>query len=295
MSGETVHARSVTLRDWLALIRFSHTIFALPFALIALLCATAGRPPLRVLGLCVLAMVAARTAAMAYNRFADRELDGRNPRTRGREIPRGVISPPAALALALGAGAVFVLAAALLAPLCGWLALPVLAVLFGYSHAKRFTALCHLWLGVALGLAPPAAWLAGRGELDTSIVASLILGLGVSLWVAGFDVLYACQDVDFDRGEGLFSLPVRLGPARALGVARIAHAFAVLCFAGFGFLAGLGIVWHLGLALAALLLFLEHRVVRADDLSRINLAFFTLNGAVGIAMLAAVIFDLWLS
>lgn len=281
------------LRDWLALIRFSHTIFALPFALIALLVATAGRPPLRLLGLCVLAMVAARTAAMAYNRFVDREIDGRNPRTRGREIPRGAIRPGAVLALALGAAAVFVGTAWLIAPLCGWLAIPVLAVLFGYSHAKRFTALSHLWLGAALGLAPPAAWLAARGTVDGSVFAPLVLGFAVAVWVAGFDILYACQDVDFDRGAGLFSLPVRLGPGRALVLARLFHGLAVGAFILFGAIAAMGWVWFAGVGGSAVLLALQHRLVRPDDLSRIDLAFFTLNGAVGLAMLGCAALDLW--
>ncbi len=287
-------SRGTGFADWFALIRFSHTVFALPFALIALFVATGGRPSLLVLVLCVLAMVAARTAAMAYNRFADRELDARNPRTRGREIPRGAIAARHALLLALGAGAVFVAIAAVIAPICGLFALPVLALLFGYSHAKRFTSLCHLWLGAALGLAPAAAWLAARGALDASITAPLVLGLGVALWVAGFDVLYACQDTDFDRKAGLFSLPARWGPQRALSVARGLHAGAALLFAAFGFVTALGWIWYAGVAVAAILLALQHRLVRADDLSRVDLAFFTLNGAIGVWMLAVCLAELWL-
>ena len=292
--GPTGTVARPEVRDWLSLIRFSHTIFALPFALIAVLFATSGRPPVRVLTLCVLAMVAARTAAMAYNRYVDRAIDARNPRTRGRELPRGAIRPGAALALALGAAAAFVVCAFLLAPTCGWLSLPVLVILLGYSHAKRFTSLCHLWLGVALGLAAPAAWVAARGAIDATIAAPLVLGLGVTFWVAGFDVLYACQDLEFDRAEGLFSLPARLGPVRALSIARGLHAIAAILFALFGLAVGAGFCWYLGVAAAGLLLVHEHRLVRADDLSRIDLAFFTLNGAVGLAMLAVAVADLWL-
>ncbi|MCC6781684.1 MAG: UbiA family prenyltransferase [Planctomycetes bacterium] len=293
MTDGTAPARA-PLADWLALIRFSHTVFALPFALLALFVATDGRPPLRVLVLCVLAMVAARTAAMAYNRWLDRAIDARNPRTRNREIPRGAIAPRQALALALIAGAGFVVVAAWLAPICGWLALPTLALLFGYSHAKRFTASCHLWLGAALGLAPAAAWLAAHGAIEPTLVAALVLGLGVMLWVAGFDILYACQDADFDRREGLHSWPARLGIPNALRLARALHAAAALGFLAFGFVAALGWIWFVGVLLASGLLALQHRIVKADDLSRVNLAFFTLNGVVGLWMLAVGLLDLWL-
>lgn len=283
------------LKDWFALIRFSHSIFALPFALISLLVATGGRPGVRTLLLVVLAMVCARSAAMAYNRFADRDLDAANPRTREREIPRGAIRARAALGFALVCSAAFVATARLLNTACFWLSLPTLAVLLGYSHAKRFTSLSHVWLGIALGLASPAAWIAARGAFDASFVASVVLGLGVTAWVAGFDVVYACQDEAFDRSRGLHSLPARLGAARALVVARLLHAVAIVGFAGFGAWTGLGVAYFLGVAATALLLAFEHRLVRPGELGRVDMAFFTMNGVVGLAMLAFTAIDLYLA
>jgi 4-hydroxybenzoate polyprenyltransferase len=268
-------------------------VFALPFALIALLVATGGRPPVRLLAAVVAAMVLARSAAMAFNRFADRELDARNPRTAGREIPRGVISPRQALAFTILCSAGFVAVAATLGQLCLVLSIPVLAVLLGYSYAKRFTAAAHLWLGTALGLAPPAAHIAAVGRIDGGLWAPVLLGGAVAAWVAGFDVLYACQDEDFDRREGLFSLPARWGRARALLAARALHAAAVAGFVGFGWLAGSGTAYFVGVAVAASLLVVEHRLIRPDDLGRIRAAFFTLNGLVSVALLAFTLVDLY--
>jgi len=282
-----------TVRDYASLVKLSHSVFALPFALIALLVATGGWPKPRTLALVVVAMVCARTAAMAYNRFADRDVDARNPRTAGRELPRGVIRPGQALALTVVAGLAFVAAAAALGPVCGLLSLPVLAVLLGYSHAKRFTAWSHVWLGVALGLAPPAAWVAVTGAVDAGIVPALVLGLGVTLWVAGFDVLYACQDEAFDRAVGLHSIPARFGVARAMVLSRVAHAGAVVLFAAFGISVGLGLAYHAGVAAAAVFLALQHRVLRDADLRRLDGGFFTLNGVVGIALLSATLLDLY--
>jgi 4-hydroxybenzoate polyprenyltransferase len=283
------------VRTFASLVKLSHSVFALPFALLSLLCATGGRPSWRTLALVVGAVVAARTAAMAYNRFADRELDAQNPRTAGREIPRGAVSARAALALALLAGAVFLGCCALLSPLCFWLGLPTLAWLFGYSHAKRFSSLCHLWLGTALGIAPLAAWLAVDGEFSARAWAPFVLGLAVACWVAGFDVLYACQDEAFDRAHGLFSLPARLGARRAMYVARALHAAAIAGFAAFGWLVPLGPGWLLGTAVAAALLAWQHRLLRPDDLSRIHMAFFTANGVIAVLMFVAGCVDLYLS
>lgn len=277
------------------LVKLSHSVFALPFALLALLVAADGRPSLRLSGLVVAAVVAARTAAMAFNRFADRDLDAANPRTRMREIPRGVVSPAAALSLALGAGAAFLAAAWLLSPVCFWLGLPTLAWLYGYSYAKRFSSLCHLWLGAALGVAPVAAWLAHDGAFGARLWAPFVLGLSVSVWVAGFDVLYACQDDAFDRARGLFSIPARLGRPGALRVSRTLHALAVVGFAAFGVLAPLGQAYQAGVVLAAVLLVLQHRLVRADDLSRIDAAFFTANGTLAIVLFAAGCVDLYVT
>jgi 4-hydroxybenzoate polyprenyltransferase len=275
--------------DYLRLVKFSHSVFALPFALIALLVASHGAPGARLLLLVVLAMVCARTAAMAYNRFADRDIDAENPRTQAREIPRGVISPGQALALTVVAAAGFVAAAGALSPLCLGLSFPVLLVLLGYSHAKRFTAWAHVWLGVALGLAPPAAWLAVTGRFDASVWPAVALGAGVVLWVAGFDMLYACQDATFDRAHGLHSLPARLGIPRTLAVSRVLHAFAVALFALFGVQTALGVPYQLGVVVAAGFLVYEHYLLRGRDLRALNAAFFTMNGLVGLCLLSATV------
>ncbi len=306
--------RRARFGDWMSLVKFSHTIFALPFALASLLVATGGWPSLGLLTLVIIAMVCARTAAMAYNRLVDRRIDALNPRTRCREIPAGILSPVAVALLVSVASAGFLASAAVLGRACLWMAVPTLVFLLGYSHAKRFTVAVHLWLGVALGLAPPAAWLAARGEFTGDLVVPSVLGAAVAVWVAGFDILYACQDAAFDAAQGLHSVPARFGRVRALWMARGLHALAVVGFAAFGLLAhdlpaealptaalladgeagaGLGWIYQLGVLVAAVLLFQEHRLVRADDLSRIGAAFFTMNGAVGLAMLGFVAVDLY--
>jgi 4-hydroxybenzoate polyprenyltransferase len=290
----TVTAIGRTARSFASLVRLSHSVFALPFALLSLLAATGGRPSAVLVALVVVAVVAARTAAMAYNRYADRELDARNPRTAGREIPRGEVSAAAALGLTAAAGACFLAACWLLAPVCFWLGWPTLAWLLAYSHVKRFSSLCHLWLGVALGLSPVAAWLAADGAFTGRIFVPAVLGLGVAAWVAGFDVLYACQDEAFDRGAGLHSIPARFGARRAMLVSRLLHVAAVAAFAGFGLLVPLGVVFLAGTVLAAALLVWQHSLLRPGDLSRIHTAFFTANGAVAIAMLAAGCIDIYL-
>ena len=282
------------MRVWLSLIRFSHTVFALPFALASLLVASDGAPGWRVALLVVAAMVGARTAAMAYNRFADRDVDALNPRTREREIPRGVVTPRGALALTVAGAAVFVAAAFLLNPLCGWLSLPVLGVLLGYSHAKRFTPLAHVWLGFALALSPLGAWVAVTGRLDATLLAPGVLAAGVLAWVAGFDILYACQDEAFDRAHGLHSLVTRLGGRAAMRLARVLHVVAIAGFAGFGTVTELGGAWLVGVGLAAGLLALEHRLVRPGDLSRIRAAFFALNAQVAVLLFLVCVVDVYL-
>lgn len=282
------------VRSFGSLVRLSHSVFALPFALLSLLVATGGRPSLRLLGLVTAAVVAARTAAMAYNRYADRDVDAVNPRTAGREIPRGVVSPTAALGLTAAASLGFVLVCWALGPVCGWLSLPTLGWLLGYSHVKRFSSLCHLWLGVALGLSPLAAWLAADGAFGPRTVAPAVLGAAVAVWVAGFDVLYACQDEEFDRTHGLYSLPVRLGAGRAMWLARLLHALALLGFVLFGLLVPLGWLYQVGVGLAALLLAWQHRLLRPGDLRRIDMAFFTANGTIAVVMFAIGCLDLYL-
>ena len=285
--------RAARFADFASLVKLSHSVFALPFALLSLLAATAGRPGFGTLFWVVVAVVAARTAAMAYNRFADRDLDAANPRTQNREIPRGAVSPRAALGLVVMAGSVFVLACANLSPWCLWLSLPTLAWLCAYSHVKRFSSWCHLWLGTALGLAPIAAWLAADGEFGPRLWAPLVLGIGVATWVAGFDVLYACQDEAFDRRHGLHSVPVRFGLGGALHIARALHVLAFAGFVGFGLLVPLGVGYAIGLAAALLLLVLQHWLLRRRDLTHIEMAFFTANGALSLFVFAAGCADLY--
>lgn len=282
------------LADSLGLIKFSHSIFALPFALQGAWMASRGVPAARALALIVVAAVAARTAAMAFNRLVDRELDAQNPRTAGRELPAGKVTPRSAAALVAGGSAVFVAAAFLLNPLCGWLSFPVLAVLLGYSLVKRFSALVHLALGLSLGLAPLGAWLAVRGSLSEDFSAVLWLALGVVAWVAGFDLIYACQDIEFDRRAGLRSIPARFGAGPALVLARGLHVLAVTAFALQAATFELGWIYWAALVLAAGLLSFEHSLVRPDDLSKVDLAFFAVNGWVGVALFVGLALDLGL-
>lgn len=281
------------VRTFASLVKLSHSVFALPFAVLSLLAATNGRPEIRSLLLVVAAVVAARTAAMAYNRLADRDLDAKNPRTASREIPRGAVSPRFAFVSTVVAGAAFVLICSMLSTACLWLSLPTLAWLLGYSHVKRFSFLCHVWLGAALGLAPVAAWIAVDPTFSTRLVAPIVLGVGVLAWVAGFDVMYACQDEAFDRAAGLHSIPSRFGAARALTMSRGLHVVAFVGFVGFGVAVPMGVAWFVGTAVAAGLLVWQHASIRATDLSRIDMAFFTANGMISLVLLAAGCVDLY--
>jgi len=280
--------------DYFSLVRFSHSVFALPFALCGAWLAAGGVPALHTLALVVLCAVAARTAAMAFNRLADARIDARNPRTAQREIPAGRVGSRAASVLVLGSAALFVAGAWLLNPLAGWLALPVLGVLLGYSLMKRVHWSAHLVLGLALALAPLGAWIAVRGVIDGSVAPVLWLSAAVLTWVAGFDLIYACQDAQFDRESGLHSIPARFGVARALSLSAWLHAGTVLALVRVGQSAGLSFIWWAALALAGLLLLWEHRIVRPDDLSRVNMAFFTLNGWLGFLLFAGMVLDRWL-
>ena len=264
------------------MIRFSHSVFALPFALAsAALAARQGGTSAWQLAWIVVAMVAARSAAMGFNRAVDRWIDARNPRTAGRELPRGALSVAEVwLFVAVSAG-VFVLAAAMLNPLCLALSPVALAIVFGYSYTKRFTAASHLVLGLSLAVAPVGAWLALRGRFDA---APLALAGAVLLWVAGFDAIYACQDVEFDRREGLHSLPARIGVAATLCAARAMHVGSVALLAAVSLLAPLGWLYLAGVACVAALLAWEHTLVRADDLSRVMQAF-NVNGWVSVVYL----------
>lgn len=282
------------LRRTLEMIRFSHSVFALPFGLLALVLASDGLPSARVAALVVGAMVAARSAAMAFNRVVDRDVDARNPRTAGRHLVVGSVSVPYAKAFTAASAALFVGCAALLNPTALVLSPFVLAVLLGYSYLKRFTAAAHFGVGLALGLAPLGAWVAGRGGLSGDLRVPLGLGAAVLLWVAGFDLLYACQDAESDRREGLHSVPARFGVRAALRAARGCHAACVVGFAVVGAWAGLGLPWTVAVVAAAVLLASEHALVRADDLRRLDLAFFTLNGIVAALLATAGIVDVLL-
>jgi 4-hydroxybenzoate polyprenyltransferase len=275
------------------MVKLSHSLFALPFAAsaVVLVARDAVLDPLRLV-LVALAVVAARTAAMAMNRIADRAFDAKNPRTARRELVTGEVSPAGAWALLAGSAAAFVAAAALISPLCGILALPVLAILLGYSYAKRFTWACHLWLGVAQALAPigVAIALTGRAPL-----ASIVLGLGVGAWIAGFDVFYALQDAEFDRGEGLNSIPARFGVRGALRWARLLHVLAVAGIAVAGALGGRGPLWLVGTVILAGTIVAEHVHVAPRGAlrpERINVAFFNYNAFASVAFALCALADL---
>lgn len=272
------------IRTVLEMIKFEHSIFALPFALTGALLAAHGSglswPELGAkLGWIVVAMVAARSAAMAFNRVADAEIDARNPRTRMRAIPAGLLSKSFTWGFIVFWSLVLLAAAWMLNPLCLQLAPVALAVVFGYSYTKRFTALSHLVLGFALGIAPAAAWIAIRGTLGPPI---LLLTAAVMCWTAGFDIIYSCQDVEFDRKTGLRSVPQALGVARALLAARLLHAVMIGLLLVLWRLLGLGWLGLAGIAVVAALLVFEHSLVKADDLSRVNAAFFAVNGYVSV-------------
>lgn len=279
------------LRLTLEMIKWEHSIFALPFALCGAMLAAGGFPSIHQLLWIVVAMVAARSAAMAFNRWADAAIDAANPRTSTRALPAGHLSPAFVVTFVVVSSAVFVLAASQLNRLALLLSPVALAVLLLYSYTKRLTRWSHLVLGFALGIAPTAAWIAVRGSLDPRI---LPLTAAVTFWVGGFDVLYACQDYDFDRQAGLHSIPRHLGIGRALWVARFFHILMI------GFLITLVVVFAMGKIAAAgvlvviLLLMYEHSLVKASDLSKLNAAFFTMNGVISILFFVFVAADLLL-
>jgi 4-hydroxybenzoate polyprenyltransferase len=283
------------LGEFLGLIKFSHTLFALPFALLGAALAARGPDgwhgrPRDWLGI-VLCMASARSAAMAFNRLADRASDALNPRTAARHLPAGRLSGRAVGAFTLASSLAFVASTLLFWP-NPWplvLAGPVLAWLLGYSYAKRFTSLAHFWLGAALMLAPLAAWIALRGDLRWPPV---LLGLAVLFWVAGFDIIYACQDVAFDRAHGLHSMPRRLGVRGALRLAAACHAAMIAALVALGRAYPLGGPYFAGVAAVAVLLVVEHALVRPDDLTRVNVAFFQVNIAVSLGLLACTVADL---
>jgi 4-hydroxybenzoate polyprenyltransferase len=271
-----------SLRVTAEMIQFEHSVFALPFALLGAMLAARGWPSGRQLLWIVVAMVGARSAAMSFNRLIDRRIDAANPRTARRALPTGLLSVRFVVVFAILSSATLVVAASQLNPLSLQLSPLALALLFVYSYTKRFTMLSHIVLGFCLGIAPAAAWIAVRGSLDPVI---LLLTAAVTLWTAGFDILYACQDIDYDRRAGLHSVPERWGVGPALAVSSALHGVMVLLLAWLAWSSGLGWISAVGLAVTAALLIYEHRLVKPTDLSRLNAAFFTTNGWIGILLL----------
>lgn len=276
------------LKHSLDMIKFEHSVFALPFALTGAVLAFRGSGiPLwdacRILIWIVVAMVSARSAAMAFNRVVDYEIDGRNPRTQSRHLPAGVLSRQFAWAFIVCSSVLFFFGAWELNTLCFRLAPVALILVFFYSFTKRFTSFSHLVLGFCLGVAPAAAWIAVRGSLDPRI---LLLTAAVMFWTAGFDIIYSCQDYEFDCSAGLFSIPARIGPGAALAVSRAFHVLMVVALLLLAFSLHLGALSMIGILTVALLLFYEQSLVRASDFSRVNAAFFTMNGWVSVVFFA---------
>ncbi|HTY80608.1 MAG TPA: UbiA-like polyprenyltransferase [Candidatus Bathyarchaeia archaeon] len=275
-----------TLRHFLDAIKFEHTVFALPFAYVSMVLAAGGWPGLRVVVWVTLAMAAARTLAMSVNRLADRAIDAANPRTAGRHLPTGLLRPSHMLVAAMLSGALLALSAWMLNPLC--LKLAPLAALFliGYSYTKRFTWTSHWILGFTDGIAAAGGWIAVRGAFEPP---ALVLWFALTVWIAGFDLIYACQDVDFDRRTRLHSFPARFGIRAALAGARACHLLTVGAFVLLGVMTGLGWLYWVGVLAVGALLVYEHSLVSPDDLSRLDVAFFNVNGYIAVILFAAVL------
>ena len=273
------------------MIKWEHSVFALPFALCGAMLAANGLPAIHQLAWIIVAMVAARSAAMAFNRLADTSMDAANPRTRTRALPAKELTPQFVSSFVVVSCAIFVIAASQLNRLALLLSPMALAVVLLYSYTKRFTRWSHLVLGLALGIAPAAAWIAVRGTLDPRI---LLLAAAVTFWVGGFDVLYSCQDYDFDRRAGLHSVPRYCGIARALWIARLFHLLMLLFLVALVFAFGLGKLAVAGIVVVSLLLLYEHSLVSAEDLSRLNAAFFTMNGVISVLFFFFIAGDLLL-
>jgi 4-hydroxybenzoate polyprenyltransferase len=279
------------IRKYFEFVRFSHTVFALPFALAAMVVAAKadrGWPGWRTFLLILAAMVCARTAAMGFNRIVDRRFDALNPRTAQRHLPKGQIPLVNAWALvivsALGLGYV----SWLINPLCGWLSPVALLIVFFYSFTKRFTDFSHIFLGLALGIAPLGAWLAVRGRFDWP---PCVLALAVVFWLVGFDIIYAAQDWEFDKSQGLHSLPVRLGIAPSLQVARFAHAIMAILLLAFGLISRLRVPYYIGFAIIVACLIVQHRLAKKRDPISLNVAFFRMNAVISAVFLGAVVVD----
>ncbi|MEW6624897.1 MAG: UbiA-like polyprenyltransferase [Bacillota bacterium] len=276
------------LKVFLEMIKFEHTIFALPFAYVGALLAEKKLPAMHDLFWITLAMVGARTAAMSLNRVVDRHIDAKNPRTAGRALPAGLLSATEVWVYIFISFAVLLYSSSQLSQLAFRLFPVAVLVLLTYSYTKRFSWACHLFLGAALGLAPLGSWIAIVGQFD---LAPVLLATGVLFWVAGFDIIYACDDYDFDRKEGLYSIPARFGIKNALYISMAFHIIAPLFFLAVGLLLNLGVFYLAGVAMVVVILFYQHTLVRPDDLSRANFAFFNLNGILSVVMFTFTFLD----
>lgn len=287
--GQTLGGDSLLVR-YLNFVKLPHTLFALPFALVgATLASYTGPVTWRSLGWIVAAFTAARFAAMGFNRIVDRDIDARNPRTAGRELPKGALTLRQASVAVVGASLLFVYAAWRLNPLCGWLSPIALGWVLAYSYTKRFTKWSHLVLGVSLSIAPVGGYLAIAGHWSEPWWMLLVLAAAVSSWVAGFDVLYALQDRTFDVAQGLHSIPVAFGAERAVRISQVLHATTVVSLVAVGWATGAGWLYGAGVAVSAALLLYEHSLVKPNDLRRLDAAFFTMNGVISIAFFAFVL------
>lgn len=289
--GQTFTGGSALAR-WASFVKLPHTLFALPFALLGVLAASRVAPVTwGTVAWVALAFSSARFAAMGFNRIVDRAFDAKNPRTKARELPSGAIAVGTAKAAVVVAAALFMLASWQLNPLCLYLSPIALAWVLGYSYAKRFTSWPHLWLGLSLAIAPVGGWIAVTGAWSTPWWLLLVITVGVMTWVAGFDVFYALPDEGFDRDQGLRSAVVRLGQTRAIFFGKLLHGITIPALAVFGWGAGFGLWYYVGVAVAAAILTYEHQLVKPGDLSRLDAAFFTMNGVMSVTVFAFAMID----
>jgi 4-hydroxybenzoate polyprenyltransferase len=272
----------------LEMIKFEHTLFALPFAFTGALLAARGIPPGRTILWIIVAMVGARSAAMGFNRWADRKIDAENPRTKDRALPKGLVTPAQVIVFIVVSSAVLIFAAFMLNPLSFYLSPVALVIVFFYSYTKRFTFLSHAFLGLGISGAPLGAWIAVTGKLE---MPAIVLGLAVLFWLLGFDVLYALQDLEFDRGKGLHSIPQQFGIRRSLWISRASHAVTMVALFWLAWLLSLGWLYITGVFVSLCLMVYEHTLVREDDLSKLNFAFFNMNANISIAIFCFTLLD----
>ncbi len=272
----------------LEMIKFEHTLFALPFAFTGALLAARGIPPGRTILWIIVAMVGARSAAMGFNRWADRKIDEENPRTKDRALPKGLVTPSQVIVFIVVSSAVLIFAASMLNPLSFYLSPVALAIVFFYSYTKRFTFLSHAFLGLGISGAPLGAWIAVTGKFE---LPAIVLGLAVLFWLLGFDVLYALQDLEFDRGKGLHSIPQRFGIRRSLWISRASHAVTMVALFWLAWLLSLGWLYITGVFVSLCLMVYEHTLVREDDLSKLDFAFFNMNANISIAIFCFTLLD----